>query len=178
MCISKSFAREKKFCSGVEKKNLKWFIHGRPMFSLQRYYIARASGYFAKEKKMFILLRWLMNSLNFCINRRSPFFYYKAIEMEFDLWSSFCNKNRSMPTEKYRLSPQQRPRSSIFYLVLSSSLEAMMRSNQVKQPKKNHQALNYQQDKTPKCLFGAKQSHLLQSWPVLFVLIHSVWKRY
>ena len=54
-----------------------------------------------QRKKMFILLRWLMNSLNFCINRRSPFFYYKAIEMEFDLWSSFCNKNRSMPTEKY-----------------------------------------------------------------------------
>ena len=100
MCISKSFAREK-VLFWCWKKNLKWFIHGRPMFSLQRYYIARASGYFAKEKKMFILLRWLMNSLNFCINRRSPFFYYKAIEMEFDLWSSFCNKNRSMPTEKY-----------------------------------------------------------------------------
>ena len=100
MCISKSFAREKKFCSGVEKKISSDLFMGGQCFHYN-VTTSRARAATLPKKKMFILLRWLMNSLNFCINRRSPFFCYKAIEMEFDLWSSFRNKNRSMPTEKY-----------------------------------------------------------------------------
>ena len=98
----------------------------------------RHTDYFVE--KMFIQ-SWLMNLLNFCARKKfAPIFANRSSTTEnMCLWSTGLN---------------------LLLRLLSSSLGAMMRSNQVKQLRKNHQLWTINKIRPPSVFLEPKQSSL------------------
>ena len=123
------------FAEGISKvlKKVDLFIQANVLITTFRH-----TDYFVE--KMFIQ-SWLMNLLNFCAQKNCSNFGIFA--------------NRSNTTENMCLWSTG---LNLLLRLLSSSLGAMMRSNQVKQRRKNHQLWTINKIRPPSVFLEPKQS--------------------